>query len=95
MDKAFEALSHELRTPLSVLQSAAEILEEQNEHLPHIHQNILSSMKEEIKRMIQISEKRFIGLLSCLPLLWVPLQEILRQKALTWALQYLSSYLQP
>lgn len=46
--------SHELRTPLSVLQSAAEILEEKKDLLPLVHQTALNSMKKEINRMIQM-----------------------------------------
>lgn len=49
--------SHELRTPLSVLQSSVEILEEQKKQLPVIHQTVLYHMKDEIVRMIRLTEQ--------------------------------------
>lgn len=49
--------SHELRTPLSVLQSSVEILEEQKKQLPAIHQTVLYHMKDEIIRMIRLTEQ--------------------------------------
>ncbi|WP_425413917.1 sensor histidine kinase [Paenibacillus terrigena] len=49
--------SHELRTPLSVLQSSVEILEEQKEKLPDVHQTVLYHMKDEIVRMIRLTEQ--------------------------------------
>jgi signal transduction histidine kinase len=48
--------SHELRTPLSVLQASIEIIEEEKKRLPTLHQSILGSMKDEIRRMIQLAE---------------------------------------
>ncbi|MEK8127132.1 ATP-binding protein [Paenibacillus filicis] len=49
--------SHELRTPLSVLRSSVEILEEQREQLPGLHQTVLAQMKDEIIRMIRLTEQ--------------------------------------
>ncbi|WP_420319385.1 sensor histidine kinase [Gorillibacterium massiliense] len=49
--------SHELRTPLSVLQSSVEILEEQKKQLPAIHQTVLGHMKDEIARMIRLTDQ--------------------------------------
>ncbi|WP_165452477.1 sensor histidine kinase [Paenibacillus thalictri] len=49
--------SHELRTPLSILQASAEILEEQKQQLPPLHQKVLQHMKEEIVRMIRLTEQ--------------------------------------
>ncbi|WP_314590039.1 ATP-binding protein [Paenibacillus terrigena] len=49
--------SHELRTPLSVLQSSVEILEEQKGKLPDVHQTVLYHMKDEIVRMIRLTEQ--------------------------------------
>jgi signal transduction histidine kinase len=55
--KAFTAdASHELRTPLSVLQASMEILEEQKQQLPSIHQLVMGHMKDEIHRMIRLTE---------------------------------------
>jgi signal transduction histidine kinase len=55
--KAFTAdASHELRTPLSVLQASMEILEEQKQKLPSIHQIVMGHMKDEIQRMIRLTE---------------------------------------
>ncbi|WP_177237850.1 cell wall metabolism sensor histidine kinase WalK [Paenibacillus sp. 1_12] len=55
--KAFTAdASHELRTPLSVLQASMEILEEQKQQLPSIHQVVMGHMKDEIHRMIRLTE---------------------------------------
>jgi signal transduction histidine kinase len=55
--KAFTAdASHELRTPLSVLQASMEILEEQKQQLPSIHQMVMGHMKDEIQRMIRLTE---------------------------------------
>ncbi|MBO9608220.1 MAG: hypothetical protein J7639_19840 [Paenibacillaceae bacterium] len=46
--------SHELRTPLSILRSSVEVLEEQREHLPPFHRQVLTKMAAESGHLIRL-----------------------------------------